>query len=205
MKIQALIPGRFFHIYNRGINGTDLFIIKDNYIYFLKLYEKYIEPVADTYAWCLMKNHFHFLVYIKNESEIKKDELTYKTVKEPKKINASTQFGHLFNAYCLAFNKSFKRTGSLFESPFERKLVNDENYFQKLIYYIHYNPVHHRFTESITDYPWSSYCTVLSQKMTRLKKDEVIERFKDLENFKDFHDKSQNLDDIRGLMIDYPL
>jgi putative transposase len=151
-----------------------------------------------------MKNHFHVLVYIKKDDEINIDELAYKTVKNPKKISASIQFGHLFNSYCQAFNKRFKRTGSLFESPFERKLVNNETYFQKLIYYIHYNPVHHRFNDSISDYPWSSYYTVLSQKKTKLKRENVIERFSNLENFKSFHSKIQDLEDISDFMIDFP-
>jgi hypothetical protein len=143
-------------------------------------------------------------VYLKNEDEIDRSQLSYKTVKTPKRINASAQFGHLFNAYCQAFNKSFKRTGSLFESPFERKLIDNESYFQKLVYYIHYNPVHHRFTNDITDYPWSSYWTVISQKKTKLKRDELIKRFESVDNFRIYHSKKQNLDDIRELMIDFP-
>ena len=205
MKLQPIIPGQFFHIYNRGINGTDLFMENDNYTYFLNLYDKYIGPIADTYSWCLMKNHVHVLVYIKKDNEINPEELSYKTVSKPRKISASIQFGHLFNAYCQAFNKRFKRTGSLFESPFERKLVNNDVYFKKLIYYIHYNPVHHRFTDIVSDYPWSSYYTVLSQKKSKLKRMELIERFENIENFKIYHSQYQNLEDIRDLMIDFPL
>ena len=62
----ALQPGEYYHIYNRGNNGETLFREQRNYPYFLKLYTKYIEPVAETYAYCLLKNHFHFLVRIKN-------------------------------------------------------------------------------------------------------------------------------------------
>jgi len=65
MKIQPLEPGMFYHVYNRGNNGTDLFYDTDCYYHFLRLYEKYMNPVADTYAWCLLGNHFHLLVYIK--------------------------------------------------------------------------------------------------------------------------------------------
>lgn len=62
--------GKYYHIYNRGNNREDLFKVSDNYQHFLKLYEKYISPIADTYAWVLMKNHFHLLVRIKDEEEI---------------------------------------------------------------------------------------------------------------------------------------
>jgi len=64
-QTEPLNFGKFYHIYNRGINSCDLFHENTNYEYFLGLYEKYISPVADTYAWVLMKNHFHLLVKIR--------------------------------------------------------------------------------------------------------------------------------------------
>jgi len=42
-----------------------LFIEERNYTYFFQLYIRYIYPVTDTYAYCLMKNHFHLLVRMK--------------------------------------------------------------------------------------------------------------------------------------------
>jgi hypothetical protein len=69
-QIEPIEHGKYYHIYNRGINGENLFREKANYLYFLKLYDKYIEHVAETFAWCLMPNHFHLLVRIKDESEI---------------------------------------------------------------------------------------------------------------------------------------
>ncbi len=64
-KIEKLLPGKYYHIYSCGINGEDLFRNTDDYERFLRLYQKYIEPVAETYAWVLMKNHFHLMVKIK--------------------------------------------------------------------------------------------------------------------------------------------
>ncbi len=68
--IPPLEHDRFYHIYNRGINRETIFRENDNYQYFLQLYKKYIPLIADTYAWCLMGNHFHLLVRIKEEREI---------------------------------------------------------------------------------------------------------------------------------------
>ncbi len=62
---QPLIPGSYYHIYNRGNNGENIFHEERNYRYFLQLYLKYIFPVADTYAYCLLLNHFHLLVRIR--------------------------------------------------------------------------------------------------------------------------------------------
>jgi len=68
-KPTPLQYGRYYHIYNRGNNRENIFIDGRNYSHFLKLYTRYVEPVADTYAYCLLRNHFHFLVRIKTVEE----------------------------------------------------------------------------------------------------------------------------------------
>ena len=187
MKLETFTEGRYYHVYNRGNNGINIFNEKDNYIYFLNLYAKYIDPIAETYAWCLMPNHFHLLVYLYNKDEIHVKNLSYSTVEKPKIINASRQFSHFFNAYTSAFNRKYKRTGSLFEKPFERKVITSQKYFNELIFYIHNNPVHHGFEESLKNYSWSSYGTLISNKPTRLQRKKVIDLFDSIENFKAFH------------------
>ncbi len=59
-KIEPIEYGYYYHIYNRGIDGMDLFRSNDNYSYFMELYFKYVDLIADTYAWCLMKKPFSF-------------------------------------------------------------------------------------------------------------------------------------------------
>ena len=175
--IQPLENGKYYHIYNRGINSDILFRDNTNYEHFLKLYDLHIEPIAETYAWCLMKNHFHFLVRIKDCDEITME----------KKIPSSKSFSNLFNAYSKAYNKSYKRHGALFERPFKRKEINNDSYLQNVIAYINNNPVHHNICEHPIEYPWSSYITCLTDKPTKLKRKEVIEIFGDIENFKHIH------------------
>ncbi|MGL2986955.1 transposase [Flavobacterium sp. RSSA_27] len=200
---QPILHGNYYHIYNRGNNGIDIFFENENYYHFLRLYAKYIEPIAETYAWCLLKNHFHLLVRIKEKVEIVQNELTYSTTEKPKTIDPSRQFSHLFNAYTQAVNKRHNRTGSLFETTFERKLVSSEKYFQQLIFYIHNNPVHHGFVNQMSLYPWSSYETIISNKPTKLKRSEVIELFGDVENFLFYHNQQQNSNEIINLIIEY--
>ncbi len=178
---EKLIPGKFYHIYNRGINSESLFKETSNYEHFLRLFEKYIDPVAETFAWCLMPNHFHFLIRIREFSNPDRVSESF-LVKNP-----SLAFSHLFNAYAQAFNKRFKRTGSLFETPFKRKSINDSNYFKELVFYIHNNPVKHGFCHDLIDYPWSSYMTLISFHPTKLQREKVVGWFDSKTKFGAFH------------------
>ncbi|NOU19684.1 MAG: hypothetical protein HOO91_19170 [Bacteroidales bacterium] len=203
MKHQPPIEfGKYYHIYNRGNNGENLFLTAQNYYHFLSLYDKYISSVAETYAWCLMPNHFHLLVRIKDEVDI--DFL--KSEKEPKtalkKAKPENQFGHLCNAYAKEFNKQNNRHGSLFEHPFKRIEVTNETYLKRLIYYIHSNPVKHDFADSMIDYPWSSYLTIISVKPTKIKRDSVLGWFDSRANFIAFHEEQQDLDLIKYTLLE---
>lgn len=199
---EPILYGNYYHIYNRGNNGIDTFFETGNYHYFLRLYAKYIDPIAETYAWCLLKNHFHVLIRIKDKDEIKREELSYNTTEKPKIINPSRHFSHFFNAYTQGINKRHNRTGSLFERTFKRKLVTSETYFKQLIFYIHNNPVHHGFVDKINLYPWSSFKTILSDQTTKLKRFEVIEAYGDLENFIYYHQQHHHLNEIDNLIIE---
>jgi len=71
MKEVILSNNKFYHIYNCGINGMNLFRENENYDHFLTLIDKYILPVAEIFAWVLMPNHFHFLLKIKENISYK--------------------------------------------------------------------------------------------------------------------------------------
>ncbi|WP_029035363.1 transposase [Salinimicrobium terrae] len=199
MKIEVLEPGNYYHIYNRGNNGDKIFFEDGNYTYFLELYKKYIAPVTNTLAWCLMQNHFHFLVYLKEEKEIIKTDLKYSTKSESSATDHSRQFSHLFNSYTQAVNKKYSRTGSLFEKPFKRKKISSEDYLKNLIYYIHNNPVHHSVAEIISSYPWTSYQDFFNEKESLIQKKEVLELFGDFENFENYHQKEHTIEPFQGL------
>lgn len=88
MEKQApLAFNNYYHIYNRANGSDNLFLDNSDYIRFLQFHEKYIPPIADTYAWALLPNHFHLLVRIKGEG-------VYKYAKEDiKKLNADRAAG----------------------------------------------------------------------------------------------------------------
>lgn len=197
---------KYYHIYNRGINSETLFREPANYEHFLRLYDEHISPVAETYAWVLMKNHFHLLVRILPETEIgyikPKEDKKHIIYPKKKKYNPPQQFGNLLNAYAKAYNKRYHRTGSLFESPFKRIEVTNERYFKQLVFYIHNNPVRHRFCESMIDYPWSSYLTIISVKPTRLDRDKVIGWFNSRSEFMEYHSQKHDLKEISPFIFE---
>jgi putative transposase len=196
----------YYHIYNRGINSETIFREPANYEHFLNLYSEYINPVAETFAWVLMKNHFHLLVRILAAEEIgfikPREEKNHIIYPEKKRYNPTQQFGNLFNAYAKAYNHRYHRTGSLFESPFRRILVNDEQYFKHLVFYIHNNPIHHGFCETMMDYPWSSYLTILSVKPPKLHREKVIGWFNSQSEFIEYHQNKHDDQNIEPIITD---
>jgi putative transposase len=180
-KLDPIEYGNFYHIYNRGINSCSLFVENTNYEYFLKLYDIHISPIAHTYAWVLMKNHFHFLVRIKYE-EVFLNLTGFENLSGVKKRHQ--HFSNLFNAYSKAFNKRYGRHGSLFERPFKRKLVSNPDYLKQLVQYINNNPIYHGIVEHVLDYPWSSYLTCISKESTKTQRNSVIDSFNDGFNLK---------------------
>ncbi len=115
-KLEKLIPGNTYHIFNRA-NGSDkLFVIEDDYFYFLQKLNRYILPVAHIISYCLIPNHFHLLVEIK-EFEPSVLKLSKQFNKSPY-LYLSKAFSNFFNSYTKSFNKAHKRSGRLFLYPF---------------------------------------------------------------------------------------
>ncbi len=195
---QPLEKGRFYHVYTRGNNREDLFREARNYAYFLALWMKYVEPVAETYAYCLMKNHFHFLIRIRDSFSV-----APRSDQDPKKeLNPSKQLSNALNAYAKAINKAYNRTGSLFQERFRRKEVTSDAYFTTLIAYIHANPQRHGFVNDFREYPYSSYQSLLSDKPTRLRREAVRTWFGSTDEFCAFHDNATDWSTIRHLIED---
>ena len=204
-----LLPSQFYHIYNHANGHENLFVQRENYYFFLQRYATFINPVADTFAYCLMPNHLHLLVRIKDEDDLQvayqqkiklrarfpKDVTNFPKVQNFREVEGeagskfvSREFGSLFSSYSQAFNKQQNRKGSLFMPNFKRKLIDTEDYFTQLVHYIHANPVHHGFVRRFTDWEFSSYQAFLSDKNTNLQRDEVLSWFGGVNNFNKFHD-----------------
>ena len=174
MKLEALEKDNYYHIYNRGINGTEIFFNEENKYFFLKQLSKYLVDKISVFAYCLMNNHFHLVIKLNDEE------------------NMVTQtFSNFFNSYVKAVNKENDRTGSLFEKHFKRIKLTDENYLRQLIMYVHLNPKHH-LDLKFEEYKFSSYQSFLSQKETKLERDEVLNLFGGIENFVFCHNQKND-------------
>ena len=175
-----LMPDRYYHIYNRGNNRENLFVENRNYAYFLRLYKKYISPIAFTLAYSLLPNHFHFLVRMKPVLEF---QSLY-----------SRQFASFFGTYSKTINKAYNRTGRLFEGRFKRKLVRDDEYLTHLVVYIHLNPQKHGLVSYFKDWRHSSFRELTSSRGGLVARALVFEKFGGLENFQKAHLEITNQD-----------
>jgi putative transposase len=180
--IVKLEPGKFYHIYNRGVNRGYIFFEERNYAYFLDRYRKYISGIADTFAYCLLRNHFHLLVRINAACETSQGGTTSKAL-----VSLSKPFSDFFNCYTKAINKSCFRTGGMFEGPFGRIEIGSEDYLMQLLLYIHLNPLHHGTAKDFEKYPHSSYGQLISDENTFLRRDEVLSWFGSKEAFVQAH------------------
>ena len=198
-------PSSYYHIYNRTINNELLFREDENYRFFLRQYKQYLHDYVDTYAYCLMPTHFHFTVRPK-ENAVLRPESDYKSLEDfcslppaklpPPKPNALTPlekaFRDFFISYAKSYNKRFKRSGSLFQYKFKRKLANDMGYRMRLIVYIHANPVVAGLGSDFGDWAYSSYRAILSETETAIQRDAVLDWFGGQEDFVAFHQEYQD-------------
>jgi putative transposase len=183
----------YYHVFNRGVNRENIFLEEKNYGYFINLYVKYIAPIADTFAYCLLRNHIHLLVRIKSREDVEKT-LSNQTLRVLKTLRVSQQFSNFFNAYAKSINKSYGRTGSLLQHPFGRRMVQTDSYFLRAVRYIHQNPQKHRFVNDFRDRPYSSYNIMFDKSPTFVKRDEVLEWFGGAPGYDRLH--RENLEDV---------
>ena len=165
----------FYHIYNKAVGSDLLFYTDENYKYFLKKFSFFMNNFVNTYAFCLLPNHFHFLISpIVNDPEI-----------------ISRQFKRLFISYSMALNKQRGRRGNLFQKNFKRKVVCGEDHLKKVVHYIHVNPLHHSVFIDFKNYAYSSYKIIIGTGFTNLKRTDVINWFSGIKEFIDCHKKNK--------------
>ena len=189
----SLFPDGIYHVLSRAVGDELLFREEENYRFFLQRYIKYISPIADTFAFTLMPNHFHFIIRIKNETVI---QAHYKEKKPNKECKTESipdfimeQFSNFLNSYTKSLNKRYARKGALFMDYLRRVEVKTDLQFGATIFYIHKNPVHHGYVKTIADWHWSSFKIFLSISPTMLCRNEVLNWFGGKEQFIYYHEQ----------------
>ena len=200
---------KYYHIFNRGNNSQPIFFSFENYRYFLVKLDNYFDDFLTIHAFILLQNHFHLLVEIQTEQEIKKriancesHEKLRKFLDKPVETILCKQFQYFFISYAKLINKDNGKHGSLFEKPFRRKLITNDEHYRNVMYYIHRNMQHHNLPFDYRDYTWSSYSRILEQRPSKLPKEQIIKTFNNAENFVSFHEQERDLSGCRDELID---
>ena len=147
------ILGRgIYHIYNRGNNRQTIFFSDNNYFYFLKKCHRYLKPCGNILAWCLMPNHFHFLIDVTEEgmTPVKSGGIFMPAI--------TNGFRLLQSSYAKGINKEQNKTGNLFQQKTKARWTNDaKDYSLMAFHYIHQNPIAAGLVNKPQDWPYSSF------------------------------------------------
>jgi len=150
--------GEHYHVYNRGAGRQEIFREKDNYLFLLRRLKKYSSKLhIAVIAYCLMPNHYHFLLRQDGEQPVR------------------LLLQRIFNSYTKAFNRRYGRTGTLFEGRYKAIHVDKDGYLLHLCRYIHANPVKAGVVSCLEEWPYSNYLewigtrngTLVDQAFTR--------------------------------------
>lgn len=208
-RIIPLVNGQFYHIYNRGVEKRRIFENRRTYTRFLQAASYYqlkgpkpkfsnfikyklFEPdpnekIVDIICYCLMPNHFHFLI------------------KQLKEGGVSEFISKLINSYTKYYNIKFDRVGPLLQGQFKAVLIESDEQLIHVSRYIHLNPVSSFLVKKPEDYEWSSYNEYLNGKGI-CAKNEILNFFKSAKDYKKFVDDqinyAQKLELIKHQLLD---
>jgi REP element-mobilizing transposase RayT len=186
-----LVVDRYYHIYNRGNNRENIFLREEDYQFFIQKYTEMVHPFVNTYAYCLLPNHFHFIIKFNHFEPVG-------CCKEPSHL-----FRKFFQYYAVWFNKNHNRRGSLFTKYYRRVEVSSDEYLKRLVYYIHMNPVKHGISRDFKSYRYSSFRSYVNFQTSNIARSETLSWFNnDLTEFLAFHNIYEEKADVRDLIFD---
>ena len=155
-------PNHIYHLYNRGNNKSRIFFNKENYLFLLRKVSKEWLMYCDIFCYCLMPNHFHFMIMAKPggcENIILKDQPSH--LQQLSKV-----IGKTLSSYTKAINIQNDTTGNLFQKKTKAKCLTcdnkDKNYYHQdylinCFHYIHNNPLESNLVSDLKDWPYSSW------------------------------------------------
>lgn len=194
---MEFFDNELYHIYNRGNNRQPIFFKPDNYLYFLEKVRKFVLPHCDILAYCLMPNHFHFLISSDNRTVITK------RIGDQNRNILSEGIRNLLQTYTKAINKQNNSTGSLFQQNTKAKCLpkGSNSYDYICMNYIHQNPMKAKLVKRMEDWDYSSFKDYCGFRNGTLCNKKSSAQLLDI-NMKTFYDDSYRLvdeDDINNL------
>lgn len=177
MPRPPYLPGHYYHLYNRGAHQFSIFKEPENYLFVLRKIKHYLVALElSMIVYCLMPNHYHFLVRQDGEQ------------------HAGLLPQRVSNSYTKAYNKRYDHSGTLFESNYRVKPVESDAHLLHLCRYIHGNPVKDGLVANPADWPYSNYQEWIGQRDGTLCDPEFVrQHFTSPVEYRSFV-----MDDLRG-------
>lgn len=208
MRKTPLVTNNIYHVFNRGVNKNDIFFLREDYPRFLMAAKHYIKkvskfsyekssslndpvslelkPKVEILAYCLMPNHFHFLMKQVSDSGI------------------TSFMRHFMNSYVHFTNVKYKRVGPLFQGRFKNVLIESDEQLLHVSRYIHLNPLVSGLVNNLNDYPWSSYLNYVEAEEDELSSSkQILGYFKNRKDYVDFvsdqEDYARSLEQLKHM------
>lgn len=213
MPVRTLpfVNGEYYHVFNRGVAKIPIYYSPKDYNRFIESMVYYqlegpkprfslfnskntiLNPtnkIIDFISYCLMPNHFHFLV------------------QQTKKGGVSEFVSKLTNSYTKYFNTKNRRLGHLFQGMFKAVHIETNEQLLHVSRYVHLNPVTNYVAKDLDSYPWSSFHEYTANSQINIcSKSIILEQFKSRENYKSFildqEDYAKKLEIIKHQLLDF--
>lgn len=210
-RIFPFVNGRYYHVYNRGVEKRSIFenswdkgrLLKTMQYYQLLgpkpklskfLVSQLFKPdlnkkIVDIICYCLMPNHFHFLL------------------KQTRNGGITEFVSKLSNSYTKYYNVKQKRIGPLLQGEFKAVLIENDEQLLHVSRYIHLNPLVFLLVKDLGEYRWSSYNEFVNNASKGIcAKENILSFFKSPKDYEQFvldqTDYAQKLEFIKHQLLD---
>lgn len=191
-RIIPLVTGEYYHIFNRGNEKRNIFTQPRDYKRFLKTFYYYqfagpkpsfskfaksdfnsFKPapekkLVEIICYCLMPNHFHFLV------------------KQFKDNGISVFLSQTSNSYTKYFNTKYTRVGALLQGVFKAVRIETDEQLIHVSRYIHLNPVVSELVKLPENYEWTSYLEYITEQKRFSATEDVLNLFPSPKEYQTF-------------------